>query len=79
MKRKAVLSKKISVWYGVIMVLIAIICIGTYYSYAMFTVEKIKGNAISIVTGELVYEISGSDITNQEISVKGNEIKISFL
>ena len=76
MKRKAVLSKKISVWYGVIMVLIAIICIGTYYSYAMFTVEKIKGNAISIVTGELVYEISGSDITNQEISVKGNEIKI---
>ena len=73
-KRKSavisILQRNISKWYLLIVVLIGILVLGFYYSYAMFTVDKVKSNAVSIVTGELNYTLSG--ITNNRITVAGN-------
>lgn len=73
-KRKSavisILQRNISKWYLLIVVLIGILVLGFYYSYAMFTVDKVKSNAVSIVTGELNYTLSG--ITNNQITVAGN-------
>ena len=40
------------------MILITLLVVGGYFSYAMFTVSKEKGNAISIVTGNLEYKLT---------------------
>ncbi len=61
---------KVSKWYALIVAVICLLVLGVYYSYAMFTVEEVKSNAISIVTGELNYTLSG--ITNNRITVAGN-------
>lgn len=69
------LTKTVPKWYALIAVMFSIICIVSYYSYAMFTVEKVKNNAVSIATGTLNYTITGTDVTNNKITIAAKTIK----
>ena len=53
-------------------IIISLLCIGGYFSYAMFTVTKEKGKAISIEIGDFNYSISGVGVTNGRVSVPAN-------
>ena len=58
--------------YVIAMLLISLLVVGGYFSYAMFTVSKERSNAISIVTGNLIYDlkVDGEDI--EELTVLAN-------
>ena len=62
---KELLRRNISKTYVILVILITCITVGSYISYAMFTVTEEKNNAISIVTGNLYYELTvdGNDST----------------
>ena len=55
-------------------VLSLILSIG-YVSYANFSIRKERSNGISIVTGNLIYHITGEEITNNIVEIGPNEIK----
>ncbi len=55
--KKILLETSFSKIYMIIMVIITLLILGGYFSYAMFTVTKEKENAISIVTGNLTSEL----------------------
>ena len=57
------------------MILISILLIGGYFSYAMFTVSKEKSNAISIVTGNLDYKLEVDGIVSNKLVVESNSSK----
>ena len=61
---KKLLSFSFSKVYVIAMILISLLVVGSYFSYAMFTVSKERSNAISIVTGNLIYDLTvdGEDI-----------------
>ena len=61
---KRLLSFSFSKIYIIVMILISLLVVGGYFSYAMFTVSKERSNAISIVTGNLIYDLTvdGEDI-----------------
>ena len=61
---KKLLSFSFSKIYIIAMILISLLVVGGYFSYAMFTVSKERSNAISIVTGNLIYDLTvdGEDI-----------------
>ena len=61
---KKLLSFSFSKIYIIVMILISLLVVGGYFSYAMFTVSKERSNAISIVTGNLIYDLTvdGEDI-----------------
>ena len=61
--------------YVISMVLISLLVLGTYFSYAMFTVSKERGNAISIVTGNLEYELLVDGEVNNTLTVESNSSK----
>ena len=42
----------------IVMIIITLLIVGGYFSYAMFTVSKEKSNAIRIVTGNLIYKLT---------------------
>ena len=54
---KKLLDVSINKIYIMLVILISLFMLGGYFSYAMFTVTKEKSNAISIVTGNLVYDL----------------------
>ena len=64
--KKLLLETSFSKIYMIVMVIITLLIVGGYFSYAMFTVSKEQGNAISIITGNLVYdlEVDGSEGNN---------------
>ncbi len=53
--KKILLETSFSKIYMIVMIIITLLILGGYFSYAMFTVTKEKENAISIVTGNLTY------------------------
>ena len=55
--KKILLETSFSKIYMIVMVIITLLILGGYFSYAMFTVSKEKSNAISIVTGNLTSEL----------------------
>ena len=55
--KRLLLETSFSKIYMIVMILISVLLIGGYFSYAMFTVSKEKSNAISIVTGNLTYKL----------------------
>ena len=61
--------------YVISMVLISLLVLGTYFSYAMFTVSKERGDAISIVTGNLEYELLVYGEVNNKLVVESNSSK----
>ena len=61
--------------YVISMVLISLLVLGTYFSYAMFTVSKERGDAISIVTGNLNYELLIDGENSNTLVVESNSSK----
>ena len=55
--KKLLLETSFSKIYMIVMIIVTLLILGGYFSYAMFTVSKEKGNAISIVTIKFLYNI----------------------
>ena len=60
-KIKELMKADVSKIYILGVGLICLLLICGFFSYAMFTVSKEKGNAISIVTGNLTYKLTVDD------------------
>ena len=73
--KKILLETKFSKIYMLIVIILSLLIVGGYYSYAMFTVSKEKSNAISIVTGTLSYELSIDGASVNTLSVNSGETK----
>ena len=73
--KKILLETSFSKIYMIIMVIITLLILGGYFSYAMFTVTKEKENAISIVTGNLTYELEVEDNETNTLTVSANSRK----
>ena len=74
-KIKNFIKADISKSYMVLVTLICLVLIGSYFSYAMFTVSKEKGNAISIVTGNLTYKLTVDGTDGNKLTVGAGETK----
>ena len=72
---KGLLRKSISKTYAILVILITCITVGSYISYAMFTVTEEKANAISIVTGNLYYELTVDGNTSTALVVEAGSFK----
>ena len=73
--KKLLLETSFSKIYMIIMILITLLVIGGYFSYAMFTVTKEKNNAISIVTGSLDYLLTVDGEETDSLSIPANSMK----
>ena len=69
---KKILSFSFSKIYVIVMILISLLVVGGYFSYAMFTVTKEKSNAISIVTGNLTYKLLVDEEEINTLTVPAN-------
>ena len=72
--KKLFLDVSFSKIYIIAMCLICFLILGGYFSYAMFTVSKEKSNAISIVTGNLTYELLVDGEESSSLTVSANSI-----
>ena len=73
--KKILLETSFSKIYMIVMIIITLLILGGYFSYAMFTVTKEKENAISIVTGNLTYELLVDDKETNTLTVSANSRK----
>ena len=73
--KKLFLDINFSKIYIVVMSLVCLLILGGYFSYAMFTVSKEKSNAISIVTGNLTYELLVDGEESSSMTVSANSSK----
>ena len=74
-KIKALMKADVSKIYILGVGLICLLLICGFFSYAMFTVSKEKGNAISIVTGNLTYKLTVDDSEGNKLVVPNGETK----
>ena len=70
--KRILLNTKISKIYILGSILISFLLLASYFSYAMFTVSKEKSNAISIVTGNLTYELLIDGVESNTLTVAAN-------
>ena len=73
--KKLLLETSFSKIYMIVMIIITLLILGGYFSYAMFTVSKEKGNAISIVTGNLEYKLTVDGEDSNKLTVESNSSK----
>ena len=73
--KRLLLETSFSKIYMLGVILISLLVIGGYFSYAMFTVSKEKNNAISIVTGNLTYELLVDGTKSTTLTVPANTTK----
>ena len=73
--KKLLLETSFSKIYMIVMIIITVLILGGYFSYAMFTVSKEKNNAISIVTGNLTYELLVDGTKSTTLSIPANTTK----
>ena len=73
--KKLLLETSLSKIYMIVMIIITLLILGGYFSYAMFTVSKEKSNAISIVTGNLEYELLIDGEESNVLTVPSNTVK----
>ena len=73
--KKLLLETSFSKIYMIVMIIITLLIVGGYFSYAMFTVSKEKGNAISIVTGNLEYKLTVDSEETNKLTVESNSVK----
>ena len=73
--KKLLLETSFSKIYMIVMIIITLLILGSYFSYAMFTVTKEKSNAISIVTGNLTYKLEVDGEETNTLSVPSNSSK----
>ena len=71
-KLKELMKTDVSKVYIMGVAIFCLLLLGGYFSYAMFTVNKEKNKAVSIVTGNLVYELKVNDNATNTITVGGN-------
>ncbi len=74
--KRILLNTKISKIYMISVILITLLLLTSYFSYAMFTVSKEKSNAISIVTGTLSYDLKVDGVSTDKLVVGPKEEKI---
>ena len=73
--KKLLLETSFSKIYIIVMILISVLVVGSYFSYAMFTVTKEKSNAISIVTCSLTYKLEVDGEESNILSIPANSTK----
>ncbi len=73
--KRLLLETSFSKIYMIGMILITLLVVGGYFSYAMFTVTKEKSNAISIVTGNLTYKLEVDGVEGNKLVVGAGETK----
>ena len=73
--KKLLLETSFSKIYMIVMIIITLLILGGYFSYAMFTVSKERGNAISIVTGNLEYKLTVDGEESNKLTVESNSVK----
>ena len=73
--KKLLLETSFSKIYMIVMIIITLLILGGYFSYAMFTVSKEKGNAISIVTGNLEYKLRVDGEESNKLTIESNSSK----
>ena len=73
--KKILLETSFSKIYMIVMIIITLLILGGYFSYAMFTVSKEKSNAISIVTGNLTYKLEVDGKESNTLTVPSNTVK----
>ena len=73
--KKLLLETSFSKIYMIGMILITLLILGGYFSYAMFTVSKEKSNAISIITGNLTYKLEVDGKEDNTLTVASGEDK----
>ena len=74
-KIKELMKTDISKVYILGVGLISLLLIGGFFSYALFTVSKEKNNAISIVTGNLIYKLEVDGTEGNKLVVPNGESK----
>ena len=70
--KKILLETSFSKIYMIGMIIITLLILGGYFSYAMFTVTKEKSNAVSIVTGNLTYKLEVEENETNTLTVPAN-------
>ena len=70
--KKILLETSLSKIYMIVMIIITLLMLGGYFSYAMFTVTKERSNAISIVTGNLTYKLLVNEEETNTLTVSAN-------
>ncbi len=73
--KRLLLETSFSKIYMISVIVISLLIIGGYFSYAMFTVNREKGNAISIVTGNLTYKLEVDGSEGNTLTVSANSSK----
>ncbi len=73
--KRMLLETSFSKIYIVSIIVISLIIIGGYFSYAMFTVSKEKDDAIRIVTGNLTYKLEVDGKEGNTLTVPANSSK----
>ena len=73
--KRILLETSFSKIYMIVMILISVLLLGGYFSYAMFTVSKEKSNAISIVTVNLTYKLEVDGKEDNKLVVNANSSK----
>ncbi len=73
--KRLLLETSFSKIYMLVMIIITLLILGSYFSYAMFTVTKEKSNAISIVTGSLNYKLEVDGSNSNTLTVSPNSSK----
>ncbi len=71
--KRLLLETSLSKMYILVVGLISLLIMGGYFSYAMFTVSKEKDNAISIITGNLTYELLVDGKQRFQITIPSGE------
>ena len=74
--KNILLKTSFSKIYIIAMILISLLVVGGYFSYAMFTVSKERSNAISIVTGNLIYDLTVDGEDKESLVVPEGETKV---
>ena len=73
--KKLFLEVSFTKMYIIVMIIVILLVLGGYFSYAMFTVTKEKNNAISIITGNLIYTLTVDDVESNTLTVPSNTVK----
>ena len=73
--KRLLLETSFSKIYMIVMIIVTLLILGGYFSYAMFTVTKEKSNAISIVTGNLDYKLEVDGEESNELVIEANTTK----
>ena len=79
MKLKYFLKQKINIHTGylILIVLVTILVIGGYFSYALFTTSSESKGALNIVTGNLYALIESTDLdSDKEVVVAPGEARV---